>query len=88
MPWPTGGRSNSIASDRENPIENACIESFNGRLREECSNRELFESIEDAREKLSRWRTDYNESRSHSSPGHLIPREFAQTGSAQQAAET
>lgn len=71
-----------------NPIENASIESFNGRVREECLNQELFESIEEAREKLSRWRTDYNESRPHSSLGHLTPREFAQTRSAQQAAET
>lgn len=65
------------------PIENAYIESFNGRLREECLNQELFESIEDAREKLEVWRTDYNESRPHSSLGHLTPREFAQTRSAQ-----
>mgnify|MGYP001560233085 FL=1 len=65
------------------PIENAYIASFNGRVREECLNQELFESIEDAREKLSRWRTDYNESRPHSSLGHLVPREFAQTRSAQ-----
>ena len=68
------------------PIENAYIESFNGRLREECLNQELFESIEDAREKLAIWRKDYNESRPHSSQGNLTPREFAHTRSAQQVA--
>jgi len=57
-------------------------------LREECLNQELFESIEDPREKLDVWRTDYNELRPHSSLGYLTLREFAQTRSAQQVAET
>jgi putative transposase len=42
------------------PVENGHIESFNGRLRDECLNVELFWSIEDARAKLERWRVDYN----------------------------
>jgi len=63
------------------PIENAYIESFNGRLREECLNDQLFLSLEDAKNKLEAWRIDYNEARPHSSLGNRTPREFAQTQS-------
>ena len=42
------------------PVENGYIESFNGRLRDECLNVELFWSVEDARAKLEKWRVDYN----------------------------
>jgi len=58
------------------PVENAYIESFNGRLRDECLNVEIFFSIEDARRKLERWRIDYNATRLHSSLGNLAPIEF------------
>lgn len=69
------------------PIENAYIESFNGRLREECLNDQLFFSLEDAREKLEVWRIDYNEVRPHSSLGNRTPREFAQIQSENKTAE-
>lgn len=59
------------------PIENAVIESFNGRLRDECLNQHWFASLEEARGALESWRRDYNESRPHSSLGNLAPREFA-----------
>lgn len=59
------------------PVENAFIESFNGRLRDECLNDELFFSIDDARRKLETWRTDYNTNRPHSSLGDMSPREYA-----------
>jgi len=55
------------------PVENSYIESFNGRLRDECLNVQLFFSLEDAREKLERWRQDYNHCRPHSSLGDLAP---------------
>jgi putative transposase len=42
------------------PVENGYIESFNGRLRDECLNVHLFSNIEDAQEKLDHWRNDYN----------------------------
>jgi putative transposase len=42
------------------PVENGFIESFNGRLRDECLNTHLFWSIEDACEKMETWRVDYN----------------------------
>ena len=59
------------------PVENAFIESFNGRLRDECLNGEVFFSLADAREKLERWRLDYNHNRPHSSLGDRTPQEFA-----------
>ena len=58
------------------PVENAFIESFNGRLRDECLNSELFFSLADACQKLAKWRKDYNEERPHSSLGGLAPAEF------------
>ena len=59
------------------PVENGYIESFNGRLRDECLNGELFFDLVDAREKLERWRADYNEQRPHSSLDNRTPAEFA-----------
>jgi len=61
------------------PVENAFIESFNGRLRDECLNTQAFGSLEDARQKLEAWRVDYNLCRPHSALGHLPPSEFART---------
>lgn len=61
------------------PVENACIESFNGRLRDECLNVHQFTSIEDARTKIEAWRVDYNQRRPHSSLGHLTPNEYVAT---------
>jgi putative transposase len=59
------------------PAENGYVESFNGRLRDECLNTELFFSLTDARQKLERWRQDYNQSRPHSALGDLTPEEFS-----------
>ena len=59
------------------PTDNAHIESFNGSLREECLNTNWFMSLEDAKEKLERWRNDYNEYRPHSALTYLPPAEFA-----------
>ena len=59
------------------PVENAFIESFNGRLRDECLNANLFFSIDDARYKLEAWRLDYNTRRPHSSIADRTPSEFA-----------
>ena len=60
------------------PSQNAFIESFNGRLREECLNANWFWSLADARRKIAAWRKDYNEQRPHSSLGYLPPCQFAQ----------
>ncbi len=59
------------------PIQNAYIESFNARLREECFNEHVFLSLDDARGKIERWRIAYNRERPHSSLGNLTPKEFA-----------
>jgi putative transposase len=60
------------------PTQNAFIESFNGRLRDECLNETLFSSLNDAREELEKWREDYNYVRPHSSIGNLTPSEFVE----------
>ena len=49
------------------PTDNAFVESFNGRLRDECLNTHGLLSLEDARAKIEAWRRDYNESRPHTS---------------------
>ena len=59
------------------PVENPYIESFNGKLRDECLNVEVFLDLLDARRKLGAWRRDYNENRPHSSIGNLTPVEYA-----------
>ena len=59
------------------PTDNAYIESFNGSFRDECLNANWFMSQEDAREKIERWRTDYNEFRPHSALTYLTPADFA-----------
>jgi len=61
------------------PVENGYIESFNGRLRDECLNVEVFFSVADARHKLALWRQDYNHHRPHSSLADRTPAEFAAT---------
>ncbi len=60
------------------PTENAYIESFNGRFREECLNETVFMNLADARNKTERWRQDYNTHRPHSSLDGMTPAEFAQ----------
>ena len=62
----------------DKPTQNAFIESFNGRLRDECLNETLFSSLNDAREELEKWREDYNHHRPHSSIGNLTPSEFVE----------
>ena len=59
------------------PTENGRIESFNGRLRDECLNTHWFESLDQMRGLLAEWRRDYNETRPHSSIGNLAPAEYA-----------
>jgi putative transposase len=58
------------------PTDNAFIEAFNGRLREECLNENWFLSLEDARDKVGTWREEYNRLRPHSALGNLSPEEF------------
>lgn len=59
------------------PVENAFIESFNGRLREECLNQHWFLDLEDARRTIEAWRIGYNTNRPHSGLEGMTPVEFA-----------
>ena len=59
------------------PMQNGYVESFNGRLRDECLNANWFATLADARQKIEAWREDYNEQRPHSSLDYRTPREFA-----------
>lgn len=59
------------------PVENAYIESFNGRLRDECLNSTWFVSLSDAQDVIERWRHDYNTTRPHSGLAGRTPLEFA-----------
>lgn len=61
------------------PVENAYIESFNGRFRDECLNENWFTTLDDAQEKIEAWRIDYNRHRPHTSLGGLTPEEFVRT---------
>jgi len=61
--------------DPGKPQQNGYIESFNGSLRDECLNEEIFDSLADARRTLALWRYDYNNVRPHSSLGNQTPAE-------------
>ncbi|MNY12141.1 Integrase core domain protein [compost metagenome] len=61
------------------PVENAYIESFNGRVRDECLNMNAFGSLFEARHRLELWRLDYNRHRPHGALGGKTPEQFAQT---------
>lgn len=58
------------------PVENAYIESFNGRLRQECLNQHHFLDLEEARKTVEEWRMSYNDFRPHRSLDGLTPEEF------------
>ncbi len=59
------------------PNENAYIESFNSRFRDECLNEHVFRDLADAKRKIEDWRKEYNELHPHSSLGMSSPQEFA-----------
>ena len=60
------------------PMQNGFVESFNGRLRDECLNEHLFTNLRHARELISAWRDDYNHHRPHTSLDGLTPWEYHQ----------
>ncbi len=59
------------------PTQNAFIESFNGKFRDECLNDNIFATLNDARRIIEDWRIDYNQNRPHRSLGQLTPNQFA-----------
>jgi putative transposase len=64
------------------PMQNGHVESFNGRLRDECLNASWFLNLADAKRKIETWRLEYNADRPHSSLAYRTPAEFAQACSA------
>lgn len=71
----TGVQLNFIEPGK--PQQNGYVESFNGRLRDECLNGNWFGTLQEAREAIESWRKDYNEVRPHSSLGYRTPSEVA-----------
>ncbi|WP_245413010.1 integrase core domain-containing protein, partial [Allosediminivita pacifica] len=60
------------------PMQNGFVESFNGRLRDECLNEHLFANLRHARGLIEAWRDDYNHHRPHTSLDGLTPWEYHQ----------
>ena len=71
--------------ERGKPTQNALIESFNGKFRDECLNQNWFVDLRHAREVIESWRVDYNTVRPHSSLRYLTPEEFAASAAARPA---
>ena len=59
------------------PVDSAYVESFNGKLRDECLNEQFFLDLSDARHTMARWRQQYSRVRPHSALGRLTPAEYA-----------
>ena len=62
--------------DPDKPVQNAYIEAFNGKLRDECLNQHWVRNLAEARRLIEAWRIDYNDNRPHGALGQLMPREF------------
>jgi len=60
------------------PVQNAFVESFNGKFRDECLNEHEFLTLDEAREIIEAWRQDFNTARPHASLGNQTPQEFVQ----------
>ena len=77
MAWAHARGVKHLINDAGKPTQNAYIESFNGKFRDECLNEQWFESLHQARQEIARWRRDYNEVRPHSAIGRIPPAQFA-----------
>ena len=77
MAWMQARGIQHILIQPGKPTQNAYIESFNGKFRDECLNENWFESLAQAREVIAIWRQDYNEVRPHGTIGRIPPAEFA-----------
>ena len=75
--WLGEKRCQTIYIKPGSPWENPYIESFNGKLREECLNRHAFANGREAQEIIANWREEYNRYRPHSSLDYQTPEEFA-----------
>ncbi len=77
--WCRFNHTGSVFIDPGSPWQNAWIESFNGRFRDELLNGWQFDSLLEAKVIIEDWRIDYNKNRPHTAHGELTPAEFAQT---------
>lgn len=73
MKWANDNKVEWHCIDPGKPQQSGYIESFNGSLRDECLNEEIFDTLADARRKLALWRYCYNNVRPHSSLGNKTP---------------
>ena len=78
MAWAHSRRVRHLLNDAGNPTQNAYIESFNGKFRDECLNEHWFVTMAQARRVIEGWRIEYNTERPHSSLGDLTPEEYAE----------
>ena len=76
--WAYEKHIDHIFIDPGRPMQNGYIESFNGKLRDECLNQNWFQNLFDARKIISDWQYEYNYERPHSSLGNLTPAEYAE----------
>ena len=77
LAWNLERRINLVHAQPGKPTQNGYVESFNGKLREECLRVSWFQNLFEARHILANWRREYNELRPHSSLNYLTPAEFA-----------
>lgn len=77
--WAQANGVKLVLTQPGKPTQNAYVESFNGKFRDECLNENWFVSLEHARAVIATWRQDYNEVRPHSSLSKRTPAEFAAT---------
>ena len=78
LAWSVDNQVNLQFIDPGKPVQNAYIESFNGRLRDECLNQHWFKNLREAKTIIEAWRVDYNRERPHSSLKNLAPEDFKQ----------
>ena len=80
LAWCEDRRIELIHIQPGKPTQNGRVESFNGRLRDECLNANSFQTIAEAKQRIENWREEYNRERPHSSLGYLTPIEYAARG--------
>lgn len=76
--WSYSKKVEHLFIDPGKPIQNAYIESFNGKFRDECLNEHWFKNLTEARDIIEHWRQEYNVARPHSALGYMTPTEYAE----------
>jgi putative transposase len=77
LAWYVERRIELVHMQPGKPTQNGRVESFHGRLRDECLTVSWFQNLFDAKRKIAAWKLDYNEERPHRSLGYKTPKEFA-----------